>query len=313
LIVIRYQIGTVQSPGSSPKGATGGSISLYNDKIIHTFTSSGSFVAPGPFSETVEYVVVAGGGAGGTGDNGAGGGAGGYKTGTTPISGPSTTTIQIGGGGALNAVPGTSGIDGTDSYFGTPITSTGGGAGGGKPSGTAGRPGGSGGGGAWLPGGASGGTAATGQGYRGGNSEPNTGGFYAAGGGGGAGGQGTDTTPTQQGHGGLGVQVPATFRDPTSSVGAPGPTGPVPATNPGGDTSGNYWIAGGGGGGSDPAPGAGKGGGPGGPYAGGGDGKNAGTADSGLTNTGGGGGGTGAQAGQGGAGGSGLVLIAYPT
>ena len=57
----------------------------------------------------------------------------------------------------------------------------------------------------------------------------------------------------------LDFRPPAMFRDPNSSVGAPGPGG------------GKCWFAGGGGGGSqDPA--AGDGGGPGGPYAGG-DGK----------------------------------------
>ena len=38
------------------------------------------------------------------------------------------------------------------------------------------------------------------------------------------------------GHGGAGVQLPSTFRDTNSSVGASGPGG------------GNYWVAGGGGG-----------------------------------------------------------------
>ena len=59
----------------------------------------------------------------------------------------------------------------------------------------------------------------------------------------------------------MGRQVPSTFRDPASGVGAPGPTGPVPADNPGGDQSGRNWFAGGGGGGVyDPSPQTSKGG-----------------------------------------------------
>ena len=42
--------------------------------------NSGTFTAPASFSETVEYVVIGGGGAGG-GNAGGGGGAGAYKTG----------------------------------------------------------------------------------------------------------------------------------------------------------------------------------------------------------------------------------------
>ena len=41
---------------------------------------------------------------------------------------------------------------------------------------------------------------------------------------GGAGGAGTNGTNPAAGHGGVGIQLPSTFRDPGSSVGAPGPT-----------------------------------------------------------------------------------------
>ena len=124
---------------------------------------------------------------------------------------------------------------------------------------------------------------------------------------------GTTATAPLAGPGGLGVQLPSTFRDPASSVGAPGP-------------SGTYWVAGGGGGASDgPAPTAGGGGGaasagvP--QYAGAGYGAyypNPGTrAGSASANTGSGGGGSGSPAstlpGSSGNGGSGLVLIAYDT
>ena len=46
-------------------------------------------------------------------------------------------------------------------------------------------------------------------------------------------------------NGGAGIQLPSTFRDPASTVGAPGPTS---APGPTFDTSGKYWVAGGGGG-----------------------------------------------------------------
>ena len=59
IVVVRYQIGSV----SSTK-ATGGSVSFYGGKTIHTFVNSGSFVVPSSISN-VEYVVVGGGGAGG--------------------------------------------------------------------------------------------------------------------------------------------------------------------------------------------------------------------------------------------------------
>ena len=44
-------------------------------------------------------MLVGGGGAGGGDDHGAGGGAGGYRTGSTPISGPFSRTVIVGGGG----------------------------------------------------------------------------------------------------------------------------------------------------------------------------------------------------------------------
>ena len=343
IVVVRYQIGTVQTAK-----ATGGAISFYGGKTIHTFLTSGTFATTSDWSAAdVEYLVVGGGGAGGTGSGygGGGGGAGGFKTGTTPIGAhPVSTTIQVGAGGGGASAFKAQGIDGTPSYFGTPITSTGGGGGGyddGSYS-TKGNPGGSGGGnggGPQGPGGPNAGSPP--QGYPGGDAGPDSpDSVSAGGGGGGAGGAGADfddgTPGRDGGPGGLGRQIPATFRNPVSvtSLGAPGPTGPVPGTNPGGDTSGKYWVAGGGaGGGAYGQPGSIGGGGGGGtigtPYAGGGDGgpssvPGSGTiAKAGIQNTGAGGGGYGGGPNPvpsgsyphriGGAGGSGIVLIAYPT
>ena len=334
IVVIRYQIGTVQTAK-----ATGGLVSFYGGKTIHTFTHSGSFATTSDWSAAdVEYLVVGGGGQGGTGGGygGGGGGAGGFKTGTTPIGAhPVSTTIQVGAGGGGASGDKGQGVDGTPSYFGTPITSTGGGGGGYDegPYSTKGNPGGSGGGNGGGPqsqGGPNAGSPP--QGNPGGTGGSNTGA-----GGGGAGGTGSDhDSDSTGGAGGLGRQIPATFRNPASvtSLGAPGPTGPVPGTNPGGDTSGNYWVAGGGaGGGAYNSPTSVGGGGGGGtigtPYAGGGDGgpssaPGSGTlAKAGIQNTGAGGGGYGGGPNPlpsgspeyriGGSGGSGIVIIAYPT
>ena len=340
IVVIRYQINSISSVR-----ATGGVVSYYGGKTIHTFTSSGTFITESNWSATdVEYVVIAGGGGGGVGGNaegGGGGGAGGYRTGTTPIGAhPVSTTIQVGAGGLGGIAPGPTNTNskstqGTPSYFGSPITSTGGGAGtqgaSAHPS-AATKDGGSGGGGGYTGPYGAGNTPPVSpeQGTRGGSYSA-----YGGGGGGGAGGIGQDGTGDTSapfgGSGGKGRQIPGTFRSPESRIGAPGPTGPVPANNPGGDTSGNFWFAGGGGGGTyDPSPQTSKGGRGGagslgpteGPYAGGGNGGVATTAgeqthpgndgSAGHTNTGGGGGSHGNQN-HGFHGGSGVVLIAYPT
>ena len=280
IVVIRYQVGIIQSTGSSPKGASGGAVTLYNNKVIHTFTSSGSFEAPGSFSETLEYVIIGGGGAGG-GQNfrGGGGGAGSVRHGTTPIDNtgpgnPSTTTVQVGAGGMYFAPEGPSG-NGTSSYFGTPITSPGGGMGSGYEIPYAGIPGGSGGGAGGYPSDDSGGTSsgdpfpgnpadtspANGWGYDGGDTTP--GGNQQGGGGGGAGGlgipQSKSASPTTYGFGGPGIQLPATFRDPRSAPGGTGGTGPhnpnagggLGYQNPGGT---GWYVAGGGNGGGYSKP-----------------------------------------------------------
>ena len=340
VVIVRYQIAEVAT-----QKATGGSVSYYGGKTIHTFVTSGTFIAPGSFSETCEYVVLGGGASGGScagsnGGGGGGGGAGSYRTGTTPISGPSTTTIQVGAGGASPGIAGNfHGIVGTPSYLGTPITAPTGGYGAmadGSPK-TGGGPGGSGGGGGGGGGtgdnanpgpstgspfpGTIGSSPTSGWGHDGGAGV--TGGQgYSGGGGGGAGGggvAGTYGTNGKGGNGGLGIQLPSSFRNPASTVGHPGPTSPSVT---GADTSGKYYVAGGGGGGINPmgggTPDKGYGGvGPGtttSRFAGAGDaGKNAPGSNADQSSGSGGGGTGGDSAGYAGNGGSGLVLIAYPT
>ena len=301
VVVVRYKIASV--PGTAK--ATGGSVSYYGGKTIHTFTSSGTFATTSDWSAAdVEYVVVAGGGGGG-GTHGAGGGAGGYKTGTTPIGAhPVSTTIQVGAGGIAGYGFGATGVDtpgeqGTPSYFGTPITSTGGGEGSGGNN-PAGGDGGSGGGGSGNGTASPGPANPPGQGNPGGNGSAGQGA-----GGGGAGAVGSNTsgaTPAGDATGGAGLQVPTTYRNPLTTY----------------DPDAQWYLAGGGGGGEyDPADtsgfnAGGSGGGGGGSKTGPINGTN------GLTNTGGGGGGGGVfpspiYRANGGAGGSGIVLIAYPT
>lgn len=325
VVVVRYKIAELTATAK----ATGGAISFYGGKTIHAFTNSGTFATASNWSAgNVEYVVVGGGGGSNTEDLGGAGGAGGFITGTTPIgSHPVSTTIQVGAGGRYSIRDDRAGTSGTPSYFGTPLTGYGGGGGAGKTSDPLADaiPGGSGGGGdhgpnAGAPGDKQTGTSSaapiTPQGYPGGDGASP----HGTGGGGGAGGAGGDgANPYTGGAGGLGRQSPSTFRDPISTLGAPGPTGSVPGTNPGGDTSGKFWFAGGGGGGVDSGTNGGGGGGAaaGASFAGGGYGGHdpgrIGT--SGTQSTGGGGGATddGGVPGGTGSGGSGIVLIAYPS
>jgi len=156
---------TDTSTGLSPAyvTATGGTITCCGDYKIHTFTGPGTFCvscAGNPIgSNTVDYLVVAGGGGNGSPQGSGGGGAGGYRESSGAASGcysasplgafvsalpvsASPYPITVGGGGAGGA-PG-NGNPGSNSVFST-ITSTGGGGGGRGGDGEPGLPGGSGG------------------------------------------------------------------------------------------------------------------------------------------------------------------------
>ena len=322
--------------------ATGGNATVTcGDYKTHIFTGPGTFCVsavgnPGG-SDTVEYLVVAGGGgAGGFGTDGpkiqgaGGGGGGGWRSftahpGAAPTNGPAAlpVTIQgypvtVGSGGAgrsPGACNSATGARGANSIFST-ITSTGGGGGGSKnapaPGSSTGgcKAGGSGGGGAGrtLPQTRdSGGT---------GNTPPvsppqgNPGGCGArraaspefqsgAGGGGGASGAG-NTAPTcsQPGKGGgTGQYIPDAFI---------GPTAPSYGCSPAPQAPNGRFFAGGGGGG---AGGDGCGGDPG-PGGGGRGGDNGATNTDGVANTGGGAGGPRDQL-TARNGGSGIVMIRY--
>tara|TARA_Y100000004_G_scaffold149095_1_gene170880 strand:+ start:388 stop:1563 length:1176 start_codon:yes stop_codon:yes gene_type:complete len=313
IVIVRYRIGTI---GGTAK-ASGGTVSFYNSKTIHTFTSTGTFETPSSFNETVEYVIVGGGGGGaGTsgGYGGGGGGAGGYQTGTTPVGGEQTVTINIGAGGN-----GAVGGDTSAEFPAGTLTSPGGGSGGGQEG--AGGAGASGGGGGGYSGGAGpSGTLGNDGGAGNGNPAPIYSQYGGGGGGAGAPGDGGNAQPypANGGNGGDGLQVPLTFRNP--------------ATVFDGDTDSQWFLAGGGGGAASPgnvadqavAGTGGKGGGGKGAFVDGSVSPSTQTpAIYGLANTGGGAGGSfGSNANPTNPdipasgstkGGSGIVLIAYPT
>jgi len=304
---------------SAYMAATGGTELTSGDYKTHVFTSPGTFTvtAGGDAggSNSVEYMVVAG-GAGGGGGHAGSGGAGGMRynypapaIGGLPVSATSYP-ITVGGGGAgRGSGPGDStgiiGGSGGQSVFST-ITSAGGG--GGAYSEDTNRPGAN-----ANPGGSGGGGGHAGQGGGTGNQPPvsppqgNNGGggygspVYPGGGGGGRGGVGgTPGNGTQPGgSAGAGEGAPLDFMGGPSNAPSYGTSGPSPTAR---------YFAGGGGGGvhtnTQWAPG-----GPGGGGRGGSNGPQT-PGVSGTSNTGGGGGGT-AGNGTSGAGGSGIVAIRY--
>ena len=324
IVVVRYKIGSTQTKSAK---ATGGAISFYNGRTIHTFLSPGTFENTSGSALGIDYVLVGGGGAG-MNDAGSGGGAGGVLTNipgmmpaTTSISdvqtgAPNALTISIGQGGQgkrryNNKISGVRNDGGDTTMSGTGINVTA--IGGGSASATnspgastdggfqdySGRSGGSGGGARVGRTPALAGAGTAGQGNPGAGPQ-------ASGGGGGAGAPGSNGSGGDpSGHGGIGVQLPAIFQNPAETVGAPGPGG------------GGFWVAGGGGGGYTNGFGGSWNGSsriPGGPYAGAG-GATPGQGESGIDGTGSGGGGAYGQADNqyGGSGGSGIVLISYPT
>jgi len=290
--------------------ATGGTISTCGNFKIHTFTGPGSFCVScggnANGSNTVSYIVVAGGAGGASGGGAAG--AGGFREGLglndsytgsplrNPTGVPVTATafpIVVGAGGAGGAGAGSSlpGSAGNPSSFST-ITSAGGG--GGQDYGPCGNAGGSGGG-VGSAGSGNGGAGNTPpvsppQGNNGGNHPGPHASNYSGSGGGGAGAAGACApNPNAGSNGGAGVTTEIT-------------ASPVAYAGGGG---GGVLVSGSGGTGGTGGGGNGGGGPPG--IAGG----------NGTTNTGGGGGGGGGSStsnpgrGGGGTGGSGIVVIRY--
>ena len=335
----RFGFGSASSEEESGGGGvtvSGGDVEYtYNGNKFHIFTSSGALsldASPSPI--TFNYLLI-GGGAGTAGDAGGGGGAGGVVTdipGIMPVTRTSlsmdagqSVTVTIGnggpGGGAGQpdspAYPGgQQGGNGYDTFFAGPggnsVRALGGGAGGAEANtGPANLP---------VPA-SSGGRGGSGGGGRAGRPESsNSGGLdnqgttgsravapaltpgIAGGGGGGAGSSASSTVD-----GGIGIQLPTTFRNPS----APSAVKGDPA--PGAPSPGGWYFAGGGGGYTDSNyPVSSTYGGPlgiGG-YGGGGQGNETRdpnhNATNGQANTGSGGGGGGAS------GGSGIAFFYYP-
>jgi hypothetical protein len=286
--------------------AAGGTITTSGGYTIHTFNSSGTFVANRDLD--VEYLVVAGGGGGGA-QHGGGGGAGGYRcsvTGESSGGGASAeqrlrvltgtsynVIVGAGGSGALATATnggGTIGTMGSNSSFSN-ITSVGGGGGAAwqtKLATTGGSGGGGNAGGATAPS-PTGAGGTSGQGYAGGNGADN----YSAAGGGGAGAVGGNgVSSILAGAGGAGVSSAITG----SSV-----------TRAGGGGGGIYIPSGTASGGAGGTGGGGTGG-----WADGGGTQRA-APTNGTTNTGSGGGGNGTFNTNAGSGGSGVVIIRYLT
>ena len=287
--------------------ATGGTITCCGDYKIHTFTGPGTFtvcsVGNAAGSNTVDYLVVAGGSAGGF-DRGGGGGAGGFRESVpspaawtaSPLANPNGALpvsiqgypVTVGAGGSTSNTGGTPVPPGSNSIFSTITSTGGGGAGNPSVSHVNGKPGGSGGGSRDDP--ATGGTGNTPpvsppQGNNGGSSSGNQNG--PGGGGGGA---------TEAGFDGQGNPNPATFGD--------GGDGAQTSIN----GSATYYAGGGGSGAGGGITVGGEGG-----QGGGGNGANyPGSSQAGTANTGGGGGaGNGGPSQPAAAGGSGIVIIRY--
>jgi hypothetical protein len=295
--------------------ATGGTESTTGDYKIHTFTGDGAFVVSNAGgasgSNTVDYLVVAGGAGGSIGGGGAGGyrftdgtASGSYTAAPGPLAplgasaiavptGSSPYTITVGGGGAGNPAPSSvgRGTPGDNSVFSS-ITSAGGGGGGGHATAVQpGATGGSGGGGGQAdvctyPGAAAGNTPPVSPPQGNTSGSGSKGPDQSGGGGGGIGAVGQAalpvcTSPTAGGNGGTG-----------SSTCIAGPAAPAVARGGGG---------GGGGGASGGTASSGGGAGA----------VNPGAGSNATVNTGGGGGGGKPYCQLGGNGGSGVVIIRY--
>jgi hypothetical protein len=278
------------------QAATGGTVSTTGNFRVHRFNSSGTLTLNRNLS--LQYLIIAGGGAGAQGSNlsnsegAGGGGAGGYRT-SVPgqTSGGNTTaepvisrnagsyTITVGAGAPISTGTNAAGANGTNTSA-MSITSRGGG--GGRGSDRNGVTGGAGGGAGAGPAVRTGGSGTSGQGRNGGNGASQG----AAGGGGGAGGLGANGGARGGGTGGNGGNGLSNNITGTAT------------TRAGGGGGGTYQLVGASVGGTG-------GGGRGAAVTNGGQNVSGGSANTGS------GGGGGTENKGGGAGGSGLVIVRY--
>ena len=283
----------------------------------YTSTGSGTFSVPTGL-QSMDVLLVAGGGSGGSGSYSmGGGGAGGliYRP-AYPVTPGGSISYTVGDGGTGSSSDGSKGNNGQNSTWGNLVTQ-GGGAGGSYDSGNNGggpgngNPGGSGGGGGNSPGQTTGNpgtnpnTNPTGQGwvYQGGTAsqpgQPGDSGTYGFGNPGGSGGH--DGGDWEGGGGGGGAGSAGTNGGPASPRGGPGGNGKAYSISGSSVT----YAGGGGAGGNNPGSGGSGGGGSGAP-------TNGQIGQAGQSNTGGGGGGGYYSAGVTGAkGGSGIIVVKY--
>lgn len=282
-------------------------------------TGANTWTPPSGVS-TIDFILIAGGGAGGAGAWGGGGGAGElvYRTSYAVTSG-SSLSFSIGSGGSSGSASLTAASNrsnnGQNSWVGSSggVVANGGGAGAsyaydsGNSTYATGSSGGSGGGGTEFPSAQNGGTSTAstganrvGYGYAGGKGGPSAG-TQSGGGGGGAGGAGGNAGTATGGSGGRGTNAFSTWLSAINS-GMSVVSGWQSATSSG-------YITGGGGGGTTTTAGSGGSG-------GGGNGGSNSTSYNGFsavasTGSGGGGASYGGASRTGGAGGSGLLVIRY--
>ena len=193
-----YQLGNIylgntkiQSGGETFLSAVGGTISYHNNYKVHTFTNIGNSafqitkLGNTLTNNTIDYLVIGGGGAGGyqTNGQGPGGGAGGFLTGSLLISALTSSIVTIGAGGLGSTAFGTPTPGNNSSLFG--YIAYGGGCYNNNPNGGSGA--------------GQGGLGTAGQGFNGGT-------LYVPGGGGAGqeGQNGTNSLPLYAGNGGSG-------------------------------------------------------------------------------------------------------------
>jgi len=287
--------------------------------VVTSYTSvgSGTFSVPTGL-QTMNVLVVAGGGSGGSGDYSCGGGGAGgliYRP-AFPVTPGGSISYTVGDGGTGSSTNGAKGNNGQNSTWGTLVTQ-GGGAGGGYDPGNNGggpgngSPGGSGGGGGNSPGQSTGNpgsnpnTNPTGQGwvYQGGPasqpSQPGDSGTYGFGNPGGTGGH--DTGDWEGGGGGGGAAQAGANGGPSAPRGGPGGNGKSYSIS-----GSSVTYAGGGGAGGNNGGNGGQGGG------GAGTNSSGAVGQAGSSNTGGGAGGGYYSPGVTGAkGGSGIIIVSY--
>jgi hypothetical protein len=252
-----------------------------SDGTFSSYSTAFSFTTAVSFTYSIDYLMVAGGGAGGY-QIGGGGGAGGYLANTTSVGLSIAFPIVIGAGGS--AVQSSSIVNGSDTTFNS-LTAVGGGGGAyGFNNGVSGNSGGSGGGGAGSNAtGGAGGSPTSGQGFAGGAGAGSDN-FGSGGAGGGAAEAGNTDGGNSNSAGGF--------------YGGDGLNWQSLGTYYAGGGAGGYWTGTG-------TRGVGG-------LGGGGDGgSNGSTGLAGSTNTGGGGGGGSYNGIIGGSGGSGIVIIRY--